>query len=89
MEGVVCDSLQLRTLTVESGEVDLQHLHLLVRFLAIWYLRSNQTIRHVKQYRYSFILTPCMNKLINLFQFDSQLITYTYKIQAGYNCSGY
>lgn len=35
MEGAVCDSLQLRTLTVESGEVDLQHMHLLVRFLAI------------------------------------------------------
>lgn len=27
--------MQLRTLTVESGEVDLQHMHLLVRFLAI------------------------------------------------------
>lgn len=83
MEGAVCDSLQLRTLTVESGEVDLQHMHLLVRFLAIWYLRSNQTIRHVKQYRYSFILTPCMNKLLKLFQLDSQLKIYAYKVQAG------
>lgn len=83
MEGAVCDSLQLCTLTVESGEVDLQHMHLLVRFLAIWYLRSNQTIRHVKQYRYSFILTPSMNKLLNLFQLDSQLKIYAYKVQAG------